>query len=55
MHLKAITEADRALFEELAGLAEAGLSVVERNREWFLREGLRAGNCHDFWYRWRGP
>ena len=51
LHLKAIAQPDRELFEDLAGLAHAGLKIVESDREWFLAEGLRAGDCYSFWYK----
>ncbi len=50
MHLKAISEPTRDLFERLAGLAYAGLATIESDREWFLSDGLRAAHCYDFWY-----
>lgn len=50
IHFKAIAEPDINLFERLAGLAYAGIALIESDREWFLSEGLRAANCYDFWY-----
>ena len=50
LNLKAIAEPDQGLFEDLAGLAHAGLRIVESDREWFLVEGL-PGQSYDFWYQ----
>jgi hypothetical protein len=49
-HLKAIAQPDREVFEDLAGLAHAGLKIIEGEREWFLTEALRAPGSYDFWY-----
>jgi hypothetical protein len=48
IHLKAFPELSRELFEDLAGLAHAGLNLVEHNRQWFLAEGGR--DSYRFWY-----
>lgn len=47
--LAACAKFDLEFFEQLAGLAHAGLRLVESNRDWFLTEGL-PGSSHDFWY-----
>ncbi|NLO26759.1 MAG: hypothetical protein GX113_01045 [Actinobacteria bacterium] len=45
IHLKAFHEPDRRLFEEFAGLAYAGLTLVKQDHRWSRVDG------HDFWYR----
>jgi len=44
IHFKAFPNPGRELFEDLAGLAYAGLNLVEHNRQWSLAEG------YGFWY-----
>lgn len=48
--LWAITEPTPEFFENLAGLAYAGIATIESDREWFLAEGLGARYSYDFWY-----
>lgn len=48
IHLKAFPAPSRELFEDLAGLAHAGLNLIEHNRQWFLTEGGR--DSYRFWY-----
>jgi hypothetical protein len=50
IHLKVFSEPSQELFDDLARLAQAGLDLVERNRQWVLAEGLRDGECDRFWY-----